>query len=381
MVKTTERPARILYTLPDLMLSSYVRQVVDFCTYLDREWFTPIIAAADVDDDGKELVYATGVPVLQMQQYPRPGEMRLESVLKAPFDIRKHRIDIQHSLHWSSFWLEPIIAKTGGVKCWIYTKQCMKWEEHGVNWYLRSALADSIVNISHTQDELLARFKSKTRYIPNGVDTNRFKPAEVENDFRVRNGIPPDAFVIGYLAHFIEVKDHPTLLLATKRLLKEGLPVHLALAGQMRGDEYEAKIRRMCHELGIEGHVTFLGSIRETPDFLNSLDCFAFPSTNEAFGIALVEAMSCGLPVVAVRSPGPMDIVVDGETGVLVAPKDPVAMADAISKYVRDPMWQKLHGKNARARAEKVFSSRSMVKQYEILYKELLYGHKSVMSG
>jgi glycosyltransferase involved in cell wall biosynthesis len=99
---------------------------------------------------------------------------------------------------------------------------------------------------------------------------------------------------------------------------------------------------------------------------------FACPSVYEPFGIINLEAMACQTPVVASRVGGILETVVDGETGILVEPADPRALADAINSLLRNPQRVEAYGRNGRRRVEEHFSWSHIAKQTGALYRELI---------
>ena len=101
-------------------------------------------------------------------------------------------------------------------------------------------------------------------------------------------------------------------------------------------------------ELGLAGRVHFLGQRRDIPDLLSALDIFVLPSHSEGVSLALLEAMAAGLPVIATAVGGLPEVVTDGENGLLIPPKDPEALAQALARLLADPALAKKLGENAR---------------------------------
>jgi glycosyltransferase involved in cell wall biosynthesis len=367
-------PIKVLYTIPDMMLNAYFRHVLDFCVHLDRNLFVPAVCAADLDPPGLKLIRETGAEILQLQLYPRPREAELASTFTAPSRIRRERFAIQHSFHWSSLWLEGVTSKLARVPLWITTKTGMEWDNHRWNWKIKCALSDKIVTLNQTMQDALSRegFRKKAVVIPLGIDIARFSPRRQNRRYRDRFGIPDSAFVIGYLAQFVPNKDHATLVRAFAPLVRDGWPVYLLLAGNAIDKDCRVAVEALCRDLGVADRVFFPGFVDDPEVFLNSLDCLAFTSRMEAFGMAVIEAMSCGLPVIATRSEGPSEIVADGQTGALVPIGDASALTRAILEYLKDPDRKGRHGVNARQRVEELYSSQTMVRRHEVFYLEAL---------
>lgn len=126
--------------------------------------------------------------------------------------------------------------------------------------------------------------------------------------------------------------------------------------------------------LRASGALDFTGFQEDVGRFLSALDIFVLPSDCEPFGLIVVEAMARGLPVVATQAGGVPEIVVHGETGYLVPPRQPEAMAAAIVKLLADPLRRMQMGESGKARARSLFDRRTMVREYEALYERLARG-------
>src|ERR671934_2565118 len=118
-------------------------------------------------------------------------------------------------------------------------------------------------------------------------------------------------------------------------LLLERVPsAHAVIAG---GGDLEPYLRALAEDSGVAERVHVLGPRQDVPALMHALDAFAMPSIWEGFGIVLLEAMAAGKPIVASRTATIPEVVVEGETGVLVPPGDAVALADALASLARDP--------------------------------------------
>jgi glycosyltransferase involved in cell wall biosynthesis len=118
--------------------------------------------------------------------------------------------------------------------------------------------------------------------------------------------------------------------------------------------------------------VVFAGHRTDVPEILQALDIFVLPSNWEGLPNAVLEAMAAGLPVVATRVGGVPEVVVEGQTGILVPPRDPNALADALLTLLRDPNLRRRMGQAGRQRVQEYFSVDQMVSKTETLYEQLL---------
>lgn len=206
----------------------------------------------------------------------------------------------------------------------------------------------------------------KTRLLANGVDTERFSPAP--HHFGDDSG----AIVIGTVGRIDAVKDHASLVRAFI-LLRDRLPeladrLRLAIVGD--GPQL-ATLRALAVSEGIAHRVWLPGSRTDIPELLRGWRVFANSSIAEGMPASVLEAMGCGLPVVATRVGGIAEALDDGETGRLVAPSDPPALADALVPYVCDAGLARWHGAAGREKVVRSFSMTAMVAAYESMYDTL----------
>jgi glycosyltransferase EpsD len=179
-----------------------------------------------------------------------------------------------------------------------------------------------------------------------GVDGARFAPRtqESRHESRAQNGIGADAFVCVFAAEYNGNKNQAMLLRAVQTL-KDRIPgILLLLPG--RGP-LQAEYARVAAELGISGNVRLLGYRKDMDVLLAAADVAVSSSRREGLGINLVEAMLTGLPVVATRIRGHVDLVKDGENGFLVPPDDAQAMADRLYELYASPVLRDEMGRRA----------------------------------
>jgi glycosyltransferase involved in cell wall biosynthesis len=209
--------------------------------------------------------------------------------------------------------------------------------------------------------------------VPNFVDEAAFgAPSE-----RVRQGwirdlaLEPNAVVVGIVASLLPIKDHATLLRAVAALIPDWPALRLVLVGE--GPELE-RLRTLTDELGIAHAVRFAGLRPQVPSFHFLFDISVLCSVSEGFPNSLVEAMAAGRPIVATDVGGVRDAVRHGDNGLLVAPGDPPAFADALRVLLRDPDLRRTMGATGARRARAEFHALTVVGSLERLYERLLAG-------
>ena len=196
----------------------------------------------------------------------------------------------------------------------------------------------------------------RLRTSPNGIDTSRFRPADEAERSVLRKslGWPQDRQVVLFVGFFSRDK-RPDLLFRAWRLLDPATRPQLVFVGAKGTGYHEidealgAAIRRDALESGVADRLTFLDPTNDVERCFRAADLFVLPSVREAHPLALLEAMACGLPVIATRLPGATEAIVDaGVTGKLFAPDDEQALAGALRELLADPAGARAMGERAR---------------------------------
>ncbi|MFZ5585543.1 MAG: glycosyltransferase [Thermodesulfobacteriota bacterium] len=217
--------------------------------------------------------------------------------------------------------------------------------------------------VARREDRLPAR---RLRLIYNGVDTELFKPdAALRAAARAELGLADAHKVVISVGRVSSEKDYATLL---KALAVMPPAWRLVLVGD--GPELE-NLRRLAAELDLGRRALLLGRRADVERLLAAADLFALSSLSEGVSVALLEAMAAGLPVVATRVGGTPEVVVEGETGLLLEPGLPHELALALQDALEDPRRATAWGAAGRRRVEERFSLRAMAAAYAALYREV----------
>lgn len=208
----------------------------------------------------------------------------------------------------------------------------------------------------------------KVHLIPNGIDLDRFVKSTDQLRREARQKLNfGDTPLIGVIARLSDVKGINILIKAMPLILKEIPSVKLLVAGQ--GPE-EANLKKLTQDLSLIDQVHFRNTINQTQDLLPAFDVFVMPSLMEGLGLSVMEAQACGIPVVASRVGGLVDLIEDGRSGFLVPAKDPEILADRIIKIIQDPQKAKMMADQARSNIEKCFTAELMLKQTLEIYEQ-----------
>jgi glycosyltransferase involved in cell wall biosynthesis len=211
--------------------------------------------------------------------------------------------------------------------------------------------------------------KDKIVTIHSGVDLERFFKAKIKKEEKKKTlGVNPNHPVVGTVGWLLPIKGPKPLLNAMKRIWQDHTDVELVFVGK---GELEESLKEDAMNMGVSDKVKFLGWRDDVHEIIPIFDVFVLPSLNEGMGRVLVEAMASGRPIVASRTGGIPDLVIHGQTGLLVSPEDESGLADAIHKMLKDPEKAKIMGQRGKAHSKR-FSVESMVAKIDALYTDLI---------
>ena len=210
--------------------------------------------------------------------------------------------------------------------------------------------------------------------IPNGIDIDRFEKVATEIDreaYRLGLGVRVP-LVVGTIGELSEVKGQEDFIRAASIIARQTDAVEFLIVGEdaSRSGETRARLVRLIDELGLGGRVQMLGRRTDVAEILTCMDVFVSASRSEAFGLALVEAMAAGVPVVATATEGAREVVEDGATGSIVPVGDADALALAVGQLLASAGQRSIFVENARRRARERWSVERMVKETEAIYLE-----------
>lgn len=243
--------------------------------------------------------------------------------------------------------------------------------------------ADAFVAISSAvAAELVAHgVDSRLIYpIPNGVDTQRFSQATPleKKTLRRQLGLPQSATIVTYSGRLVSYKGLALLLEVWCEILNRHKNARLLLVGSGGLDLHncEAELKAFVRTHHLEKYVFFTGDVQNVADYLRASDIFAFPVENEAFGIALIEAMACGLPAVATAVGGVEDIVRQGQNGLLVQPGDFQQLQYALEVFITHPHGASRLGHAARQTVQQCYAADAVTNAYAELFDAISHERK-----
>ncbi len=219
----------------------------------------------------------------------------------------------------------------------------------------------------------------RIRLIPRGVDTEKFKFHDLlekkSKSFTPLEKKSLTGFTIGIIGRITPLKGHTYFIKAVAKVSRVIPKLRILIIGDVPPEKegYKQQLKLLIMRLGLERFVEFLGYRDDIPEILSNLDLLVLATTTpEAFGRVIIEAGANGVPVVATKVGGVVDIIEDGLTGILVPPEDIAAMAEAIIKLLKDRKYASQIARQARRKIEKNFRLEQMVERNIHVYEEAL---------
>ena len=358
----------VLYVIWSLQTGGAERVVADLARSLDRNRFRPMVCCLNFKGRLAEELEQEGIPVFALDKKPKAD---LGALFRLVSLMRRERVQVVHTHLWTSSLWGRLAALLAGVPVRVVT-------EHNIDtWRGRGhLLADRLLarfthhfifvsqEVASFYRERLPLADDRCLVVHNGIDRAPFEQAIDRGAVRERMGLPRDAVVAGVVGRLDERKGHRYFLEAMKLLAGEPR-LHGLVVGEGRE---KGALLAQCRNLGLEERVHIIGYWASLAEALAAIDVFVLPSLMEGHPLAILEAMAAGKPVVATRVGGNHEAVDEGRTGLLVAPRDPGALAGAVGALARDPKTADRMGQEGRRWLDARFSLRAAVQANEGVY-------------
>jgi sugar transferase (PEP-CTERM/EpsH1 system associated) len=383
--------AKVFHFITELSTGGAQFALYRLLSGLDRDVFTLRVACLYHGDGSvAQRIRALDIPVTDLRMTTK---WRWDAFARLYRLLRREKPDILHTWLFHANIPGRVLGRLAGVPRIISSERTMEMESRPRRWLnrLTSPLPDRVTCVSQS----VARFAAHTIglpseklvVIPNGIPISQFTNLPTSARARAALCLPLHTPLIGTVSRAHPVKGLDVLLEAFARLLHSPTDAQqisnltnirpfvsspladLLIVGD--GPQLGA-LQAQAVGLGLGERVHFLGSRNDVPQVLAALDVFVLPSLHEGMPNAILEAMAAGLPVVATAVGGAPEVVVDGVSGLIVPPRDPLALADALSRLLDDAALRDRMGAAGRQRVEENFSQARMVRETERLYQELM---------
>jgi len=355
--------------------------LVRLLSKMNGERFSNI--AISVTDEGRlgRPLRDLGVPVHALEM--RRGTLDPAGLWRLTRLLRQERPDLVQTWLYHSDLLGLIASRLTGVPRLAWNIRCSETDER-YRTGLRGVLVRILSRLSAWPDVVIANSSAgvashrrigyhprRWEMIPNGIDVDCFhEDAEARIDVRRELGLDQDCILVGLVARFDPLKDHPTFLRAAARLVQNGNDVRFVLIGAGM-DSQNQELTQLIDTMGLAGRVFLLGERNDIPRLDAALDIGVCSSTGEGFPNMIAETMACGVPCVTTDVGDAAELV--GASGISVPARDPDAMAAAFRELLDAGVeGRRQRGEAARRQIAGHFDLATMVSRYEALYTELV---------
>lgn len=365
---------KILFLITGLNTGGAEIILRDLIKNLNKDKFFPVVVSiVPIGDIGREIK-KTGIDVKSLNIN---FKYNLLIIARLFFLMRKEKPDILHTHLFHANFLGRIVGKICRVPIIISTFHSE--QEKGIIREKLLKYTDRFTNINITVSVGVAKeitklkitSERKINVIYNGVslDKFRYKDYAFRGKTREEMDISGDKKVLISVGRLHKVKGYINLIKAIELLNQKDPNITLVIIGD--GGE-RSNLEQQIKKTGLKEKILLLGQKEDVSKYLNAGDIFVLSSKWEGFGIAIVEAMACGILVIATKVGGVPELVEDGKTGFLVEPGNARALAQKIQYVLNLPEeHRKKIGENARKLVEEKFSLQKMVREYEDLYARL----------
>jgi glycosyltransferase involved in cell wall biosynthesis len=365
-------PAKILHLITELELGGAERLLATLLPRLDRARFEASVAYLYGDAPLRPELEAAGLRVTKLDSR---GKLDVTAFSRLVELLRRERFDILHTHLIQADLMGYFAARRARAPVVVSTKHNTHYFRSHAPWLSRldafvNRRLTRIVAVSHAVREHYVQTQrldpARIEVIHNGIELERFRGARPLA--RSALGLRDDERFVCAVGSLTEKKGHDVLLRAWGDVKNRQPNARLALVGD---GPLRAELERTVEALGLRASVSFLGRRPDVPEILRAADLFVLPSRWEGFGIAVVEAMAAGAPVVASSVDGVREIVRDQQDGLLVPPGEAGRLAEAVAALLADPARAKQLADSARQRAEE-FSIQATADRLAGLYASLL---------
>lgn len=358
---------KVLHVESGRYLYGGARQVAYLLDGLKRHGVESVLTCPQGSAIGKAAI-EMGIRVYEL---PMRGDHDLPLIWRLKVLMQREQPDLVH-LHSrrGADILGGLAASLAGVKSVVSRRVDNPESRFVVKWKYR--LYDRVVTISQGIAKVLLNEglpAEKLACVPSAVDVAAFRGDCERERFLQTFGLLDGDLVMAVVAQLIPRKGHQVLLQTLPELIKRYPHLKLLLFG--RGPLQDKLVSQIAG-MGLEKHVTMAGFREDLPSILPCLDLLVHPALMEGLGIALLQAASSGLPIIAVNAGGMPEAVEDGVNGFLVPPGDAVALAAALDRLLADAELRSRMGRAGREKMAKEFSVERMVEGNLQVYRDLL---------
>jgi glycosyltransferase involved in cell wall biosynthesis len=364
------RKIRLMLITHDLGIGGLPQVVINICEAVDRARFDVSVLCLRGLGEFVPEIEKIGIEVILLPQKPKGVDYF--SFLKVAKILRDRKIDVIHTHNTQPLIDGTLGALLAGVRHIVHTDHARSFPDKRrymfAEWLL-SHFVYKIVGVSPATSHDLIKYERisplKVTTVLNGINGSHFDVTIDRPTKKRKLGIMGNGPVIGLGVRLTKQKGITYLLRAMPEIIRQYPDITLVIAGD--GDAGK-DLRKEASDLGVDKNTLFIGPRLDMPEVMKVLDLYVLPSLWEGLPMVLLEAMSAGCPIIATNVGGNQVAVINDESGSLVEPKNPKALAEAIIRLLGDEQLRSRYAKKGKEMFSTRFTSKVMTSHYENLY-------------
>ena len=365
----------VLFPITDLARDGAQRQLLEIVKGLDKNKFHPVVLTLNsggaMEDDFRKI---SGLDIVSVE---KKGKYDLFCLVRTFNFLRRLKVDIVQPFLTPATFFSLIPAIWHGTKVIIVTERNAGGRKDtgwGFRLYLKmedifSRFADlAVPNSEAGKNSLIQRGISphRIKVIYNGLNLTRLNTEQDKvRQIKAQYNIPPHSPVVGMMARFFEMKNHPAFFEAARMIVQAVPSAHFALIGD---GPLRPSMEKLAANMGLTNKVTFFGEQKDVGTYLSVFDIAVLTSHAEGCSNSLLEASALGKPAVATDVGGNREVIISGFNGFLVRAGDLSGLVDKVIYLLNNPEQARLMGQKSRELVLAKFSLSKMVQEYEALY-------------
>ena len=376
---------KIIYFIGSLRLGGAEKQVVELALGLDKSRYDIEICCINQGGPMVNMVRDAGIPVRVFNVSLPYGKFNLRSyphLVKNLWQIyryvKKSKPDIIHGYLFTAYVVGILCGSRAKVPILISSRRSLGLFKDDKPWrqklenYVNEKTHVILVNASAIWEDMLVRekhCKGKIHLVYNGVDLEKYHPGGGNQQIGKEWGVGDDELLVGVVANLIHYKGHLEIVEAAWGLKDKFPGLKFVFVGRDGG--MKKQIEQKIAALDMRTRIVLAGSRQDVDRIIPLFDVMVLASHEEGFSNVLLEGMACEVPIVATNVGGSPESVVDGDTGLIVPPRNPKALAEALEKLISDPDLRERLGKAGRRRVKEHFSREKLIRTMDEFYQRI----------
>lgn len=365
---------KILYLITEIELGGAENLLLELSKGLSKEKFNISVGYLKGQGTLKEDFETAGIRVVDFKMR---SKFDMFCLFKLAVFIRQEKFDIVHTHLINADIFGFFAAKIAGVNTIVSTKHNTDAFRRRKSFSMRldSFVANRLslnIAVSNSVRDFLIKYQrinpEKFKVVYNGINNAEFSPRKNKEDAKIDLGLNSKEYVVGVIGRFEEQKGHIYLIEAMQKIISEIENVRLVFLGQ---GSLKKSLQKRISFLNLGSKVTFLKMRSDVVNVLSALDIFILPSLWEGLGMAMLEAMAAGVPVIASDVDGIKEVIESDKTGILVPPADPGKIAEAVIELLKDEKRREYFSVMGQNSVQAGFNMFGFIKKIEKIYSQL----------